>query len=144
MAPGFSKDMSKPDYVYWRDSITTITLSDVNETVNLEEGLWKDAEEGLDALIEAQENGLFLREDEEECPFDLSEMDSALTHDSGWTIAGKFRYDYYVWVTTFAAVHPVHGRVWGDTTQTIWADTPEGYLEFIEAHPFSSFCPGDI
>lgn len=66
------------------------------------------------------------------------------THDSGWTITGRVREDYYTWVNSFEAVHPAYGRVSGDFEDEVEADSEEGFNHFLEHHPYSEWDYHDI
>ena len=54
---------------------------------------------------------------------------------SGWVVEGEVHEDYYEWVNEFEAIHPEYGRVWGDFEDIVYADTKEGYENFIKNHP---------
>jgi len=60
---------------------------------------------------------------------------SSYTHESGWTISGRLYEDYFVWVNEFEATHPFFGRVWGDFEDVVYADSEEGYADFVKNHP---------
>lgn len=66
------------------------------------------------------------------------------THADGWTISGKIREDWFIWVQEFRAEHPVYGKVFGDFEKTIYSDTQEGYDDFLKNHPPSEWDAGDI
>jgi hypothetical protein len=57
------------------------------------------------------------------------------THLDGWTVKGEIKEDYYEWVNKFAARHHTFGYVWGDFEDVVYADSIEGYQDFIEHHP---------
>ncbi len=60
---------------------------------------------------------------------------SSRTHADGWTISGDIKEDWYYWVNTFEAHHPVFGRVWGDFEDVVFADSQQGYEAFCASHP---------
>jgi len=66
------------------------------------------------------------------------------THDSGWTISGEIKEDYYEWVNEFEANHPVYGKVWGNFESTVYATTESAYQHFIENHPPKEWDYADI
>jgi hypothetical protein len=55
-------------------------------------------------------------------------------NESGWTIEGAINEDYYSWVNEFEAVHPVFGKVWGNFEIEVYADSEEGYEDFVKNH----------
>lgn len=55
-------------------------------------------------------------------------------HSDGWTITGKISEDYYYWVNDFEATHPVFGKVWGNFEEEVFADTEEGFQDFMNKH----------
>lgn len=59
----------------------------------------------------------------------------SMTHSDGWTVTAVVHEDYYTWVNEFKSSHPVYGKVWGDFEHFIFADTEEGYNNFIANHP---------
>lgn len=65
-------------------------------------------------------------------------------HANGWTISGLVHEDYYYWVNSFEAHHPVFGRVWGDFEEEVFADSEEGYAAFYECFPPDSWDYWDI
>jgi hypothetical protein len=56
------------------------------------------------------------------------------THADGWTISGTIHEDWYCWVNSFEAHHPVFGAVWGDFEGEVCADSELGYNAFYRAH----------
>ncbi len=56
------------------------------------------------------------------------------THESGWTITGEVREDYYTWVNKFEATHPIFGKVWGDFEEEVHADSEQGFADFWKNH----------
>lgn len=66
------------------------------------------------------------------------------THNNGWTINGEVHEDYYTWVNEFEAVHLIFGRVWGNFEYTVYADTREGYSDFVNHFPVSYWDYWDI
>ena len=56
------------------------------------------------------------------------------THADGWTIEGAVHEDYFQWVNNFEASHPIHGRVYGDFEDVVYADSEEGYEDFYKGH----------
>lgn len=56
------------------------------------------------------------------------------THIDGWTIKAKVEEDWFLWVNYFEANHPIHGRVWGDFEDEVFADTEEGFNHFYANH----------
>lgn len=68
-----------------------------------------------------------------------------LTHDNGWTISSKPRYDYYVWIDSFKASHPIYGKVWSDNLNvSINGDNAESLRIFLKIFPLEEFDSGDI
>lgn len=65
----------------------------------------------------------------------VDSRDHSRTHDSGWTITGEIKEDYYTWVNEFTAVHPTFGKVWGDFEIEVFADSEEAYSHFYTHHP---------
>ncbi len=57
-------------------------------------------------------------------------------HADGWLIKGDVCEDYYLWVNKFDAVHEVFGRVWGNFEVCVYADSEEGYQDFLKHHPY--------
>ena len=66
------------------------------------------------------------------------------THDSGWTITGTVREDYYYWVNDFEAEHPVLGRVSGNFEGTVMAQSRKAFKHFLANHPPQSWDYGNI
>ena len=66
------------------------------------------------------------------------------THPSGWTIKGEVHEDYYEWVNSFEAEHPVFGKVWGDFENEVYADSEEGFADFYKNHAPEAWDYGDI
>lgn len=66
------------------------------------------------------------------------------THSSGWTISGKLRTDWFVWVNEFEATHLQYGRVWGDFEVEVEAESEEGFAHFYKNHPPNAWDYGDI
>jgi hypothetical protein len=60
-------------------------------------------------------------------------------HDNGWLITGKISEDYFYWVNRFKARHPKLGKVWGDFSKEVFADTEEGYQDFFKNFPPKDF-----
>lgn len=56
------------------------------------------------------------------------------THESGWTIKGEVREDYYYWVNDFEASHPTFGRVYGNFESEVHADSEEAFSNFWANH----------
>ncbi len=64
-------------------------------------------------------------------------------HDNGWLITGKIgRKDYsylwegyFYWVNRFKARHPKFGKVWGDFSKEVFADSEKGYQDFLKNFP---------
>jgi len=71
--------------------------------------------------------------DENHEAYTLSPDDIGM-HDDGWIVTGAVIEDYYEWVNSFEAVHPVYGRVWGDFEDEVYADSEEGFAHFFENH----------
>ena len=69
---------------------------------------------------------------------------SERTHSDGWTIKGLVIEDYYLWVNEFEATHEVFGRVWGNFDSCVYADSEEGYQNFIKTHPYTVWDYWDI
>lgn len=65
-------------------------------------------------------------------------------HADGWSIHGFIKEDYYTWVSDFFAVHPEHGRVWGNFEKEVYADSEEGFQHFFVNHPPKAWDYGDI
>ena len=63
---------------------------------------------------------------------------------SGWEISGEIINDYYEWVNTFMAEHPIYGKVYGDFEDIVFADSNEGFRHFFENHPPCAWDYGDI
>jgi hypothetical protein len=66
------------------------------------------------------------------------------THDSGWTIEGELREDYYTWVNKFKATHPVYGKVVGDFMTKVKATSLEAFNHFYKHHQPNDWDPQDI
>jgi hypothetical protein len=66
------------------------------------------------------------------------------THSDGWTIIGEIREDYFTWVNEFLAHHPIHGFVWGDFEDSVFADSKDGFDDFVKNHPPKEWDYGDI
>lgn len=60
---------------------------------------------------------------------------STRTHKDGWAIAGIISEDYCYWVNDFEANHPVFGRVWGNFESVVFADSEDGFNDFLKKHP---------
>ena len=69
---------------------------------------------------------------------------SIRVHLDGWTISGEIKEDYYSWVNEFTAMHPLHGKVWGNFEEEVFADTEEGYQDFYKNHKPEAWDYGDI
>ena len=68
-----------------------------------------------------------------------------LYHDrTRWTITGIISGDYYVWVNSFEAHHPKHGKVWGDFESEVYSDSEEGFADFYKNHPPKAWDKWDI
>ena len=66
-------------------------------------------------------------------------------HESGWTIRAIPSTDYYVWITSFTAEHPIYGKVYSeDLNVSIHSDSKEGMDHFLSHHPLSEFDTYDI
>ena len=65
-------------------------------------------------------------------------------NESGWKVSGDIQEDYYEWVNEFEAIHEKFGKVWGDFEKTVYADSKEGYNNFMENHPPEEWDYGDI
>lgn len=65
-------------------------------------------------------------------------------HDSGWTISGKLRADWFIWVNDFEASHPKYGRVWGNFEKEVHADSEDGFNDFWTHHQPKAWDYGDI
>ncbi len=63
---------------------------------------------------------------------------------SGWEIKGDIKEDYTTWVNDFEAEHPLFGKVWGDFEKEVYADSEEGYNNFVKKHPPESWDYQDI
>lgn len=57
------------------------------------------------------------------------------THPDKWTISGVIVEDYFYWVNDFEASHPIYGRVWGNFEDIVYADSEEGFQNFVANHP---------
>ena len=66
------------------------------------------------------------------------------THEDGWTITGFIWSDYFYWVNEFSASHPIFGKVWGDFENEVFADSEEGYNDFLNNHAPEEWDFGDI
>jgi len=55
-------------------------------------------------------------------------------HSDGWVIRGEIREDYFCWVNSFTAVHPIYGTVYGDFESEVFADSEEGFDHFYKNH----------
>jgi len=55
-------------------------------------------------------------------------------HNDGWVITGKIIEDYYVWVNSFVAYHPIYGFVCGDFEDTVYASSEEAFAHFWQHH----------
>ena len=89
---------------------------------------------------------MFIKKIEVNANYGANTLDTAWIGDnaSGWAIEGEIQHDYYEWVNEFKAQHIVHGKVWGDFEKTVYADTEEGFADFIKHHPPESWDYGDI
>ena len=56
------------------------------------------------------------------------------THPDGWTISGVVSEAFYCWVSEFEATHPIYGRVAGNFEEEVYADSEEGFDNFMEHH----------
>ena len=65
----------------------------------------------------------------------LTPEDLGLNEQSGWTIDGAIMEDYYEWVNSFTATHPLYGTIVGDYEDQITGDSQEALDHFIEHHP---------
>jgi len=101
---------------------------------------------GVDFKSERDEGGatLTLRQSDICTDRRIKEGTHSRTHESGWTISGSLREDYYVWVNKFNATHPEYGRVWGDFQREVFADSEEGYQHFWINHKPHSWSYWDI
>jgi hypothetical protein len=66
------------------------------------------------------------------------------THDSGWTISGEVREDYYEWVNDFKATHPVLGEVAGNFESEVTATSGEAFQDFWKNHEPHAWDYADI
>ena len=66
------------------------------------------------------------------------------THESGWTIRGEVHEDYYTWVNTFYARHPVYGTLFGDFEEVVMANSEEAFNHFWDHHQPEAWDYGDI
>ena len=65
-------------------------------------------------------------------------------NESGWKVVGEIHEDYYEWVNQFEATHEKYGKVWGDFEDIVYADSKEGYENFIKNHEPESWDYWDI
>lgn len=56
------------------------------------------------------------------------------THESGWKIRGTISEDYYYWVNSFIATHPVYGQVIGNFEEEVFATSLKGFRHFYKHH----------
>jgi hypothetical protein len=63
---------------------------------------------------------------------------------SGWGIVGEIHEDWYKWVNEFEATHSIYGKVWGNFEDKVFADSEEGYEDFVKNHPPESWDYWDI
>lgn len=67
------------------------------------------------------------------------------THtDSGWTISGIIKEDWFLWVNEFVAIHPQMGFVCGDFEHEIVAVSQEAFDHFYKHHTPHGWDYGDI
>ena len=64
--------------------------------------------------------------------------------ESGWTVEGEVKEDWYEWVNEFTATHPVYGRIEGDFEATVVAESREALDHFIVHHPYEEWDYWDI
>jgi hypothetical protein len=82
-------------------------------------------------------------------PFVVSDVKYAdgeheLTHDNDWTVKAVIHEDYYYWINDFKANHPKFGRVWGNFEDIVYADSEDGYNEFLKEFPYTEWDYWDI
>lgn len=65
-------------------------------------------------------------------------------NESGWTVTGNIREDYYEWVADFQAVHPEHGSIEGNFEGIVCAQTAAGLKHFLKNHPYEEWDSQDI
>jgi hypothetical protein len=63
---------------------------------------------------------------------------------NGWLLLGDVKEDYFEWINEFEAFNPKFGRVWGNFELTVYADSEEGYQDFVKYFPPNSWGYGDI
>lgn len=56
------------------------------------------------------------------------------THESGWTIHGEIRSDWYNWVNQFTAQHDKYGTIKGNFEATVWCESEEAFDHFWKHH----------
>lgn len=56
------------------------------------------------------------------------------SHPDGWSISAVVIEDSVEWVNYFQAKHPIFGKVWGDFEKEVFADSEEGFNDFISKH----------
>lgn len=58
------------------------------------------------------------------------------TNASKWNITGDIlSEDIFMWINDFEAEHPIFGKVWGNFEHEVYADSEEGYNNFVKKHP---------
>ena len=60
-------------------------------------------------------------------------------NDSGWTITGVVKEDYYEWVNEFEATHKIHGTVKGDFEGLVEYTSEKALNHFLKNHPFEEW-----
>jgi hypothetical protein len=116
-----------------------LPISSVSKTIHSESDMAKDFN-GQDTV------GLLLNNDSDEIGafMDFHDKIHELTHESGWTIRAKICADYYAWVEDFEAEHPVYGRIHGNFSTQVWANSKIAYDHFVSNHPYDHFDKGHI
>jgi len=72
---------------------------------------------------------------EDGVPVEGSTFSTRFHPETGWTISGEVREDYFYWVNAFEATHPVYGVVKGDFELSIEATSREAFDHFYKNHP---------
>ena len=66
------------------------------------------------------------------------------THEDGWTIEGMIIEDYFYWVEEFKASHPKYGKMWGNFSTEVYAESEEAYENFFMNHKPKCWDMADI
>ena len=136
----YSKDFSQVAAQYGPNYVITLDLDAISTTLT-PTGVSLTDVVGRNCARKFYSANHFSIWDQNEYRMLLGIMDSGRYHPStGWTIVGFTRRDGRVWVDTFAAVHPVHGRIWGRPDEKIWSDSRKTFEQFAKDHPFKPFC----